>query len=406
MSRQHTSSRRIQVRSTVKKAARAWNITPPPEEANHDPNEDTLHFTSRCFVKVREQVDSLQQELCDLRSRDDVATSPLSQSSLEGRLHDIEERTESLEKAQDTEHAELRELLDNIKDDVAEVENKAEGKSGEMGLEVIDLDERMTAGFSEINARLDIISNATETQRNSLATRFYSTVHPLAIPAGNGSGVQQGVLGKTVAWYWKCHNSKYIDRLVHLHEFYSIDFNNWYKSSATDSESDSDSDSDSTDLTRPLPEPSSIREAAHLQPKRAVMALFSHLGLPYHVFEEQTERPQMALTERKRGKDDEVETKVRQAKQRYMGMDGVSFSGTPTNANISPTQSAVLLDIWDFMPHREEVEASDEERWHNLTGKEHENEETLKNKFVRDIDKIELILQMVEYSTSALPVWM
>ena len=71
------------------------------------------------------------------------------------------------------------------------------------------------------------------------------------------------------------------------------------------------------------------------------MALFSHLGLPYHVFEEQTERSHIALTERKRGKDDEGETKERQAKQRYMGRDGVSFSGSPTNANVSSTQSAV-----------------------------------------------------------------
>ncbi|KAG4423702.1 hypothetical protein IFR04_003127 [Cadophora malorum] len=217
MSRQHKPSQRIQTRSTVKQAARAWNITPPPEETNHnlDSNKDTLHFASRCLLKAHEQLDSVQQDLRDLLayqhpSRDDVATSPLSQSSLEGRLDYIEEKTESLEKAQDTEHAELRELLANIKDDIAEADTRAEGKVGDVCLEVIDLDERMTAGLSEINARLDIINNAMDIQRNSMATRFYATVHPLAVPAGNGIGVQQGISGKTVAWYWKCHNSKYI----------------------------------------------------------------------------------------------------------------------------------------------------------------------------------------------------
>lgn len=303
----------------------------------------------------------MRQEVHDLRAyqhrcRDEIATSPLSQSSLEERLHEIEGRTETLEKAQDTKHAELCELLDNIKDEVAELENTVEEEVGKVGLEVVDLDGRMAAGFSEINARLDIISNAMEIQRNSMATRFYATVHPLSILGGNGAGVQQGVAGKTVQWYWKCHDPKYrissppshpsqfhantnsvVNRLVNLHEFYSLDFNNWYNAS----NSDSDSDDDSTDLNHPVPEPSSIREAAQLRPKRAVMALFSHLGLPYHVFEEQTERSHFALTERKRAKNDEAETKGRKIKQRYVGRDGISFSGSPTDVNASPTQSAV-----------------------------------------------------------------
>jgi hypothetical protein len=362
MSRPQTSSRRIQTRSTIKKAARAWNITPPPDdtERDRDPSEEGLLFTSRCLLEVHEQVDSVRQEVQDLRAyqnrcRDDVATSPLSQSSLEERLHDIEGRTESLEKAQDTEHAEVRELLDSIKDEVVELESTVEEEVGKIGLEVVDLDGRMAAGFSEINARLDIISNAMEIQRNSMATRFYATVHPLSISGGNGGGVQQGAAGKTVQWYWKCHDPKYrmsfpphryqfytkanpvVNRLVNLHEFYSLDFKNWYNAS----NSDSDSDDDSTDLNRPLPEPSSIRQAAQLRPKRAVMALFSHLGLPYHVFEEQTERSQFALTERKRAKNDEAETKGRKIKQRYVGRDGISFSGSPTDVNVSPTQSAV-----------------------------------------------------------------
>lgn len=200
----------------MKKAARAWNITPPPDdtERDHDPTQEGLLFTSRCLLEVHEQVDSVRQEVQNLRAyqhrcRDDVATSPLSQSSLDERLHDIEGRTENLQKAQDTEHAEVRELLDNIKDEVAELESTVEEEVGKVGLEVVDLDGRMAAGFSEINARLDIISNAMEIQRNSMATRFYATVHPLSILGGNGGGVQQGVAGKTVKWYWKCHDSKY-----------------------------------------------------------------------------------------------------------------------------------------------------------------------------------------------------
>jgi hypothetical protein len=127
-----------------------------------------------------------------------------------------------------------------------------------------------------------------------------------------------------------------VNRLVNLHEFYSLDFKNWYNASNFDS----DSDDDSADLNRPLPQPSSIREAAQLRPKRVFMALFSHLGLPYHAFEEQTERSQFALTERKRAKNDEAEMKGRKIKQRYVGRDGIPFSGSPTDVNASPMQSA------------------------------------------------------------------
>jgi hypothetical protein len=57
-----------------------------------------LLFTSRCLFVVHEQVDGVRQEVGDLwvracqhRHEDDGVTSPLSQSSLKGRLHDIEE---------------------------------------------------------------------------------------------------------------------------------------------------------------------------------------------------------------------------------------------------------------------------------------------------------------------------
>ncbi len=89
-------------------------------------------------------------------------TSLLLQSLLEGRLHDIEERTESLERGQITEHTELRELLNNIKDEITELESTVEDKVGTVGLEVVDLDGRIETRFGEINARLDIISNVME----------------------------------------------------------------------------------------------------------------------------------------------------------------------------------------------------------------------------------------------------
>ncbi|CZT49193.1 uncharacterized protein RSE6_09998 [Rhynchosporium secalis] len=116
---------------------------------------------------------------------------------------------------------------------------------------------------------------------------------------------------ETVQWYWKCHDRKYLDRLVQLLTFYSIDFHNWYYTYP-----DTDSDDDSTDLDHPQPEPSSIREAAKLRPKRAVMALFGHLGLLYHVLEDQTKREQVMFTERKRRMDDEaLEMKGRKSTQ-------------------------------------------------------------------------------------------
>ncbi|CZT53530.1 uncharacterized protein RSE6_15160 [Rhynchosporium secalis] len=343
---------RSHTRLVVEDAARAWNITPPPDEAQQDANfnEDTLVFSSRCLLQVHEKVDAVRQDLLNLHSYqrygDDVGTSPLSQTSLDGRLDAVEERTEALEQ-QSKEDAELHELLSNIKDelgdkietlgsDFSDLDARMETELTGLHAELSDLDGRMETGFTELNTRLDIVSNAVQVQRNSMATRFYSTVHPLTISAGARGGVQQGVAGKTVKWYWRCHHQKNIERLVDLLTFYSIDFKNWYYTY-----SDTDSDDDSTDLNHPQSEPSSIREAAQLQTQRAVMALFSHLGLPYHVFEEQIKRPQVMFAERKRGKNDEVlEMKGKKSKQRYVGKDGVSFSGSPTDINTSPTQSA------------------------------------------------------------------
>ncbi|XMA20787.1 hypothetical protein WAI453_013578 [Rhynchosporium graminicola] len=272
---------------------------------------DALVFTSRCLLEVHERVDDLRN-LQD-HQRYGVATSPLSQDSLDGRLHDVEERIEALEQ-QSIEDTELRELLNNIKD---ELEDKIET----VGSDVSDLDRRMQSGlldlegrvetgFTELQTQLDIVGNAIQIQRNSIATRLYST-------------------------YWKCHDQKYFQRLTTLLTFYSIDLNNWYNTY-----SDTDSDDDSTDLNHPQSEPSSIRETAQRKPKRAVMALFSHLGLPYHVFEDQIQRPQVMLTGSKRGKDAEIpEMNKRQSKQRYVGRDGGSFLGSPTDISASPTQS-------------------------------------------------------------------
>ena len=131
-----------------------------------------------------------------------------------------------------------------------------------------------------------------------------------------------------------------VDRLVKLHEFYQIDFNNWYNAS------DSDSDDDSTDLNRPLPQISSIRDAAQKKPKEAVMALFSHLGLSYHVFDDQIQESTTAYLERKRVKEhkNENEGEYKIPKQRYVGRDGVSPLGSPTDDNTSTTQSASSID--------------------------------------------------------------
>ena len=209
----------------VKKAASAWNITPPPDEAQQDAkcNETALVFTSRCLFEVHEQVDIIQQELRNLRDHqrygDDVTTSPLSQISSDGHLHDVEGRIDALEQ-QSIDDAELRELLNNIKDEqeekfgtldteVTDLDERVETGLAELHAELSDLDGQVETGFTELHTRLDIVSNAMEIQRNSMATRFYSTVHPLAISAGKRGGVQQGVAGKTVHWYWKCHEQKH-----------------------------------------------------------------------------------------------------------------------------------------------------------------------------------------------------
>ncbi len=133
-----------------------------------------------------------------------------------------------------------------------------------------------------------------------------------------------------------------VNRLVQLHEFYQIDLNKWYNAG------DSDSDDDSTNLNPPLPQIFSVCDAVQKKPKEAVMALFSHLGIPYHIFEGQNQestRTTTAHTERKRGNEDEEgKTKHRIPRQRYVGRDGASFSASPTDGNVSSTQSASSRD--------------------------------------------------------------
>ncbi|CZT12496.1 uncharacterized protein RCO7_07684 [Rhynchosporium graminicola] len=267
-SRSRAAGASSHTRPAIKKAGLAWNITPPPDGS---PPEDAhaLDFTSRCLLEVHEQVNIVRQDLRNLQDRqrygDDIATSPVSQVSLDGRLYDIEERTGALE-AQSKVDDELRELLIDTKDVLKD-------KIGTLGLALSDLDgkvENLGVELSDLHGKVDTL------------------------------GVELSDLD--------------VDRLVQLLTFYSIDFHNWYHTYP-----DTDSDDDSTDLDHPQPEPSSIREAAKLRPKRAVMALFGHLGLPYHVLEDQTKREQVMFTERKRRKDDEaLEMKGRKSKQQYV----------------------------------------------------------------------------------------
>ncbi|XMA16132.1 hypothetical protein WAI453_008923 [Rhynchosporium graminicola] len=154
-SRSRAAGASSHTRPAIKKAGLAWNITPPPDGS---PPEDAhaLDFTSRCLLEVHEQVNIVRQDLRNLQDRqrygDDIATSPVSQVSLDGRLYDIEERTGALE-AQSKVDDELRELLIDTKDVLKD-------KIGTLGLALSDLDgkvENLGVELSDLHGKVDTL---------------------------------------------------------------------------------------------------------------------------------------------------------------------------------------------------------------------------------------------------------
>jgi hypothetical protein len=96
-----------------------------------------------------------------------------------------------------------------MKDQISILDATLEDKIGAVNVEVSDLEAQNGQELKEIRLQLEFLNNSIEIQRNSMASRFYSPVHPLCIATGNGHDVQRGVAGKTVGWYWKCHEPNY-----------------------------------------------------------------------------------------------------------------------------------------------------------------------------------------------------
>ena len=78
-------------------------------------------------------------------------------------------------------------------------------------------------------------------------------------------------------------------KLVDAHLFYHLDFRHW----ALSDDEALDNSYETDDLDPPV---ATLEQAVSMYPDRAVMALFSELGLVYSRFQEQVERQQLRPT--------------------------------------------------------------------------------------------------------------